>query len=115
MVALLIVALPLTVTSLWLYLRFAPAGTTLQGRARFECCVMLAVVAGCAGVGGYAHATVGQGVDRAWWPIIAFAYGVFLIPAVLVLAALARKLVYGKRRPAESSAAGDMPKAGPGA
>lgn len=96
MIALFIVAVPVVWLSIWMYLKAAPPGTTLKSRASFEVVVLLLELAGCALAGYLAYGSVGQGVDRAWWPVVALIYMVLLVPAALLAAALARKVIYRK-------------------
>jgi hypothetical protein len=96
MTALFIAAAPVLALSLWLYLKAAPPGTTLKSRALFEVVVLLLELAACAVAGDLAYAAVGQGVDRAWWPVVAVIFGLVLVPSRLIPAALVRRSVYRK-------------------
>ncbi len=78
----------------WLYLKFCPANTTLKSRLKFEVSVLAAEIFGCIAVSYYSYSTVGQGSDSAWWPYIAIIYCFLVIPCILILAAIIRKLVY---------------------
>jgi hypothetical protein len=96
MIVLFLAAAPILALSVWLYLKAAPPGTTLKSRARFEAVVLLLELAGCAVAGYLAYVAVGQGVDRAWWPVVAVIYGLVLVPSLLIPAALVRRRVYRK-------------------
>jgi hypothetical protein len=56
--------------------------------------VLTAEILGCIWVSYYSYSTVGQGTDSAWWPVIAFLYCFVLIPSILILAAITRRLIY---------------------
>jgi len=88
------VAIPVIALSVWFYLKASPTGTTLKSRLGFESSVLAAEIVGCIWASYYSYATVGQGNDRAWWPVIAFIYCFVLIPGILILAAIARRLIY---------------------
>jgi hypothetical protein len=96
MIILFILAIPIITISLWLYLKFSPLGSTLRARAKFEISVLFLGLAGCVLACRYSYLTVGQGTDSAWWPVFACFYCLMLGPSVLVMAAIVRKLIYGK-------------------
>jgi len=98
MILSLIAAIPLIALSIWLYLKFCPADTTLKSRIGFEASVLLTEILGCVWVSYHSYATVGQGNDSAWWPVIAFLYCLALIPIILIFAAITRKLIYRKMK-----------------
>ena len=89
-----IIAIPLIALSVWFYLKVCQSGTTLISRLGFEMSVLTVVILGCILVSYYSYSTVGQGTDSAWWPVIAFIYCFVLIPSILILAAITRKLIY---------------------
>lgn len=89
-----IVAIPVIALAIWLYLKFCPANTTIKSRRKFEAFVLIAEILGCIGVSYYSYSTVGQGRDSAWWPYIAIIYCFLVIPFILILAAIIRKIVY---------------------
>ena len=97
MIILFIIAIPAIVFSLWFYLKVGPSGSTLKSRLGFEASVLIAEILGCIWVSYYSYSTVGQGTDSAWWPIIAAIYCFVLIPSILILAAITRKLIYIKK------------------
>lgn len=94
MTVLFFAAFPVVAISIWLYLKFSPPNTTLQSRAGFELIVLLAVILGCATASYYSYSTVGQSIDRPWWPVIAMFYCLLLFPVVLIIAGVIRRLVY---------------------
>ena len=97
MIILFLLALPFLLFAVWVYMKCVPAATSLKDRAGYEIGVLIAELLGCGVVVYYAYATVGKGVDRAWWPTIAFIYSFFLFPVILLMAALIRWLMYRKR------------------
>ena len=97
MVILFIVAIPVIVLSVWFYLKIGPPGIPLKSRLGFETSVLITGILGCIWVSYYSYSTVGQGTDSVWWPIIAVIYCFVLIPSILILAAITRKLVYRKK------------------
>jgi len=92
-----IVAIPMIALSVWFYLKVCPSGTTLKSRLGFETSVLTAEILGCILVSYYSYSTVGQGTDSAWWPVIALIYCFVLIPSILLLAAITRRLIYRNR------------------
>lgn len=88
------IAIPLIALSVWFYLKAGPSGTTLKSRLGFEASVLAAEIFGCLFAGYYSYSTVGHGTDSAWWPVIAFIYCLVLIPSILILAAIIRRLIY---------------------
>lgn len=97
MIILFVVAIPVIALAVWFYLKTSPKGTTLKSRFGFESSVLAAEIVGCIWASYYSYTTVGQGNDRAWWPVIAFIYYLLLIPGILILAAIIRRLVYRNR------------------
>ena len=89
-----IVAISMIALSVWFYLKVCPSGTTLKSRLGFETSVLTAEIVGCIWVSYYSYSTVGQGTDSAWWPVIALIYCFVLIPSILLLAAITRRLIY---------------------
>jgi len=94
MIILFIFAIPMIALSVWFYLKVCPSGTTLKSRLGFEISVLTVAILGCTLISYYSYSTVGQGNDSAWWPVIAFIYCFVLIPSILILAALTRRLIY---------------------
>lgn len=79
---------------LWIYLKFAPSGTTFKSRLGYELAVLMAEIAGCVGVSYLSYATVGHGPESAWWPVLAVIYSFMLIPCVLILSIILRWWIY---------------------
>jgi len=80
-----------------MYFRLAPKSASRHFRKRYDAGVFFVAGLACASAALYAYRTVGAGVDRAWWPIIAVLYSLLILLLILVIAGLIRHLMVFRR------------------
>jgi len=84
------ILLPVLAMSFWLYVRARPQGQPPEAVRRFDAATLGLVVATSVGMALYLWLTIGQGVDRAWWPVLAVFVGIVATIVILVVAGLIR-------------------------
>lgn len=88
------ILLPILAISVWLFARAKPKRRAKDGMRRFNIATLGVVIVSCAIVSLYFWQTTGQGIDRAWWPILAFFYSILATIMVLIIAALVRARIF---------------------
>jgi hypothetical protein len=93
MILSLLLLVPLVGLVIWMYFRLASTSVSRRFGKRYDTGVFFVAGLACASAALYAYRTVGAGVDRAWWPIIAVLYSLLILVLVLAIAGLIRNLI----------------------
>jgi hypothetical protein len=93
MVLSLIVLVPFSLISIWLYFKSSPKYIEKQTGHIYNFIVVVLSLLACSTVGLYFYYSTGQSADQAWWPILAFLGSLFVFPIVLILGGLIRNYI----------------------
>lgn len=92
LVAFPLIALVIAV-SVWVFVRFSPAGADAKAVRRFNRASAALCIAVCVAIFGWAYASLAGTPDSAWWPVVGALYCAVAVPLFLVIAALVRSRV----------------------
>jgi hypothetical protein len=93
MVLSLIILVPFSLISIWLYFKSSPKHIEKQTGHIYNFIIVVLSLLACLAVGLYTYYSTGQSADRAWWPILAFLGSLFVLPIVLILGGLIRNFI----------------------
>ncbi len=100
MILALIVLVPILLLSIWAFFKFSPKVEGRRGVLLFNLSVLVVGLLLCAFLTLKVYASMGNGPDRAWWPVLSALGSLVVFPMVLLLGGLVRnRLVFRTGNP----------------
>jgi hypothetical protein len=93
----LLILLPVVGVVAWVFFRFAPSYADRKAVLRFNLLSLTVTLLLAAAWSVRTYLVMSPTVDSAWWPVISVLGALIIVPVVLTLAAILRKVVLFRR------------------
>jgi len=103
MIAALIILLPLTALTVWLFVRHVPVNTNRKAWRQFNALSLAVTMLLAVAWGVRTYIVMSPTVDSGWWPVISILGALVIVPVSLAVAAIARKFIVSRHHTEERS------------
>ena len=93
MILSLIILVPFLVITMWIYFKSSPKHISRRTINIYNLIIVSLSLIACFGVCFYFYFTIGQSIDRAWWPVLAVFGSLLVFPVIVIAGGLVRNFV----------------------